>query len=361
MALVHDYLTQRGGAERVVLNMARAFPGAALYTSLYEPASTYREFAGHDVRVSPLNRIGVLRRRHRWALPLLAPSFTRLQVPGDVVLCSSSGWAHGIRTDARKIVYCHSPAKWLYAPDRYFSDGWSASRLALNALRKPLLGWDRAAAASADRYLVNSSMVQRWVRQVYGVEADLLPPPHGVDAGGAVQPVNGVEPGFLLCVSRLMPYKNVGAVVHAMAGLPAERLVVVGTGPLEAMLRAQATANVMFLGEVMDDSLRWLYRSCQGLVAASNEDFGLTPVEAAAFGKPVAVLRWGGFLDTVVDGTTGTFFDQATPDAVASALRALLGRSWDAGKIRVHAEDYSPARFEQRLREIVADEAGRIR
>ena len=119
IALVHDYLTQRGGAERVALSLTRAFPGAPLHTSLYEPAATFPAFAAVDVRPLPLNRLGPLRRNHRLALPLLAPAFSRLRVDADVVICSSSGWAHGARVTGRKIVYCHTPARWLYQPGRY--------------------------------------------------------------------------------------------------------------------------------------------------------------------------------------------------------------------------------------------------
>src|SRR5436189_353008 len=118
IALVHDYLTQRGGAERVVLSLTRAFPDAPLYTSLYDPAGTFREFADVDVRPLALNAIATLRQRHRLALPLLAAAFSRLEVPADVVVCSSSGWAHGAQVEGRKVVYCHTPARWLYQPDR---------------------------------------------------------------------------------------------------------------------------------------------------------------------------------------------------------------------------------------------------
>src|SRR5205823_12380194 len=112
-----------------------------------------------------------------------------------------------------------------------------------------------------------------------------------------------LESGFFLCVSRLLPYKNVGAVVETFAELPSERLVVVGTGPEERRVRTAAAGNVRFLGSVSDEELRWLYGECRGLVAASYEDYGLTPLEAASFGKPSTVLRAGGFLDTVVDGS----------------------------------------------------------
>src|SRR5437588_3963985 len=118
IALVHDYLTQRGGAERVVLAMTRAFPGAPLYTSLYDPAGTFPEFANVDVRRLSLDSVPLLRRHHRLALGVLAPAFSRLRVHADVAVCSSSGWAHGAHVTGRKIVYCHAPARWLYQPDR---------------------------------------------------------------------------------------------------------------------------------------------------------------------------------------------------------------------------------------------------
>src|SRR5436190_19462163 len=116
VALVHDYLTQRGGAERVVLAMMSAFPRAPLYTSLYEPETTYPDFRKADVRPLRINRIGLLRRNHRLALPLLAPAFSSLRVEADIVLCSTSGWAHGVHTGGKPVVYCHAPARWLSQP-----------------------------------------------------------------------------------------------------------------------------------------------------------------------------------------------------------------------------------------------------
>jgi glycosyltransferase involved in cell wall biosynthesis len=352
IALVHDYLTQRGGAERVVLALTRAFPGAPLHTSLYEPATTFPEFAAVDVRPLPLNRLTPLRQRHRLALPLLAPAFSRLRLGEDVVVCSSSGWAHGARVAGRKIVYCHTPARWLYQPERYLRGSGTALRAAARALRPPLEVWDRRAAASADRYLANSSAVAERIRRIYGLEAEVLPPPPALEPEGATEPVEGLEPGFVLCVSRLLPYKNLDAVARAFTQLPEERLVLVGNGPEEPALRALGGTNVTLLGRTPDEQLRWLYRESSALVAASHEDFGLTPLEAAGFGHPVAVLRWGGFLDTVEEGETGIFFDSPTPDAVADAVRRLRRHRWDAERIRAHAERFSEVRFIDRIRAI---------
>ncbi|MEY2468946.1 MAG: hypothetical protein QOF21_1644, partial [Actinomycetota bacterium] len=305
VAIVHDYLTQRGGAERVVLSMLKAFPDAPLYTSVYEPSGTFPEFADVDVRTSPLNAIAPLRRDPRRAIGLLAPTFSRMRVDADVTFCSSSGWAHGCATTGVKVVYCHNPARWLYQADDYLGEQpRRAARLALALLRSRLMRWDRAAAATAAVYLTQSRVVQGRIETAYGRKAELLPAPVGLDEGGSRTPVNGVAAGYFLCVSRLQPYKNVGAVVDAFRGLDQD-LVVVGDGPERARLEEQLPPNVTLLGAVTDEHLRWLYANCTGVVAASYEDYGLTPLEALRFGRPSAVLRYGGFLDTVCEGETG--------------------------------------------------------
>jgi glycosyltransferase involved in cell wall biosynthesis len=352
IALAHDYLTQRGGAERVVIALTRAFPGAPLHTSLYQPAGTFPEFAAVDVRPLPLNRLRPLRDRHRLALPLLAPAFSRLHLEQDVVICSSSGWAHGAHAAGRKIVYCHTPARWLYQPERYLRGRGLALRATATTLRPALERWDRRAALSADLYVANSTAVAERIRRIYGLEAEVLPPPPAVVAAGEAEPMEEVDPGFVLCVSRLLPYKNLDAVVGAFAQLPDERLVLVGSGPEEPRLRNLAGSNVTLAGAVSDDQLRWLYRESSALVAASYEDFGLTPLEAAGFGRPSAVLRWGGFLDTVEEGGTGIFFETPSPRAVADAIRTLRLTSWNMSRIRAHADRFSEERFIDRIRAI---------
>ncbi len=356
VALVHDYLTQRGGAERVVLALAAAFPAAPLATSLYDPAGTFPEFDHLDIRTLPLDRLPPLRTHHRLALPLLAPAFSRLHIEADVTVCSSSGWAHGARASGRKIVYCHTPARWLYQPERYLAGSPPTAARLLSWVTPPLRRWDQRAAASAHRYLVNSNAVRRRVADLYGIEAEVLPPPVDVDPAAPRQVVPGVEPGFLLCVSRLLPYKNVEGVAEAFRLLPDHRLVIVGTGPLADRIRTRAAANVTTLGRVDDAGLRWLYGASTGLVAASYEDFGLTPVEAAAFGKPTAALRWGGFLDTTVEGETGVFFEQPEPGLIARAVEQLTTTRWQSDALMAHARGYAPERFVERIRTVVAEE-----
>ena len=354
VALVHDYLTQRGGAERVVLALTRAFPDAPLFTSLYDPAGTFPEFHLVDVRPLPINRLAPLRTHHRAALPLLASSFSRLRVSADVVICSSSGWAHGAKVEGRKIVYCHTPARWLYQSDRYLRGRGRAIRFGAGLLQSRLERWDKNAAASADAYLANSTVVAERIRSIYGIDAEVVPPPPAITADGPSHPISGLEPGYLLCVSRLMPYKNVDVVVEAASALPDERLVIAGTGPIEHALRLRATSNVTFTGIVTDPQLRWLYANCRALIAASYEDFGLTPLEAASFGKPTAALRWGGFLDTIEEGRTGVYFDQPTTLAVTGAIQELGATGWRGNAIQAFATRFSEERFIEHVIETAA-------
>lgn len=363
VAIAHDYLTQRGGAERVVLAMARAFPDATIHTTLYHPEGTYPDFRDARIAVSPLNRVRFLRRHHRAALPLLPLACRALHVDADVVLASSSGWAHGIRTGpgTRLLVYCHAPARWLYQSEAYLGGPLyrSPEGVALAALRAPLVRWDTAAAARADGYLANSRVVRERIHAAYGITAEVLHPPFGVDPTAPQEPVPALRgwAGYHLVVSRLMPYKNVHHAVEAFRGLP-ERLVVVGQGDQARSLRATLPPNVQLLAGLTDAQLRYTYAHATALVAPSFEDFGLTPLEAAAFGAPTLALRAGGYLDTVTEGLNGTFFPAPTAAAIRDAVIRARTAAWDGAAIRAHAARFSEPRFHAELRRRVDELAG---
>jgi glycosyltransferase involved in cell wall biosynthesis len=366
VAIAHDYVTQRGGAERVALSLSRAFPESPMHTTLYDPESTFPEFADIDLLPSALNRWSLLRRNHRLALPFLARTVSGMHIDADVVIASSSGWAHGIPTDGRKIVYCHAPARWLYQTKRYLGFGGperpvrrAMKRVATSLWGPTLRAWDQRAASSADRYVVNSTAVRDAVREIYGIDAEVLYPPAALMPDvGHVEAVDGIVNPFVLCVARLLPYKNVDAVLEAVAELGSVDLVVVGDGPDRRLLEARAAhyGRTRILGSVSDAQLRWLYAHSIGLVAASYEDFGLSPLEAAAFGKPTAALRAGGFLDTVVSDETGIFFDQPTAGEIGVAVDRLMSHSWDPGAIASHIDSFSEERFIGRIQEIVHEE-----
>lgn len=355
VAIAHDYLTQRGGAERAVLSLSDAYPGAAIHTSLYDPEATFDEFRTRQVRTSPINRISLLRHHHRVGLPLYPVVFRQLRIDADVTICSSSGWAHGASVSGRKLVYCYAPPRWLHQEATYLGGFSPAVGAGLRVLKGPLLRWDRTAAAGADRYLAISTRSRDLIRTAYGIDAEVLAPPHSIDATGPRRPVDGLEPGFHLCVSRLLSYKNVPQLVEAFRSRPDRRLVLVGDGPLAGELAARAPANVVLLGRVTDDELRWLYAEAAALVAVSYEDLGLTPIEAAMFATPTLALRFGGYLDTIIEGVNGAFVDDPDPAHLASALDRFDPASFEADAVAASAERFSRARFEARLRAIVTE------
>ena len=362
MAIVHDYLTQKGGAERVVLTLAQGFPDARIFTSCYEPDGTYDEFRALDITTSALNRIGPIRRDPRRGVLLLAPAFAGLKVRGDALIVSSSAWAHGVHAEAPVVVYCHSPARWLHQPERYAAGSTGgrrnlglAARLLSATAGVPLRRWDRRSMHRADRVVVNSTAIARRVAEVYGIEAEVLPPAPALLAGGDEAPVAGMEPGFWLTVARLLPYKNVTSVLEVAAARPRERFVIVGDGPMRDVIVATAPRNVQLLTETTDAQLRWLYRSASGLLAPAHEDFGLTPLEAASFATPTIALRALGHLDTIIEGATGVFFDDLEVASISQALDSTLETRFDPADLEAQAARFGAARFVARMKEIVAD------
>ena len=366
IAVAHDYLTQRGGAERVVASISRAFPDATIYTTLYDPDSTFPEFEDATIVTSPLQHVAAFRRDHRLALPLLPYAVSRMHIDADLVIASSSGWAHGISTSGRKLVYCHAPARWLYQSENYLGGSRlsSARGWGLLTVGSWLRGWDRRAAASADRYVVNSRVIQARVGDAYGIQAAVLPPPVGVDHTGEHRPVPQVaawaDEGYHLLVSRLLPYKNVDQAIEAFRDLP-ERLVIVGAGPLQEQLAATLPSNIVMLSDLDDAALRWLYANAIALVAPSLEDFGLGPIEAAAFGKPTIALRAGGYLDTVDEAVNGHFFSEPVAATIREAVVASRSRTYDPDAIQLHADYFSEANFHERLRREVDDLLKRVK
>lgn len=373
VAIAHDYLTQLGGAEKTVLNMSRAFPDAPIYTMLYEPETTFPEFRDLDVRVPAFNKLTPLRKHHRVALPILPLVANSIFIDADVVISSSSGWAHGFRTNGRKLVYCHSPARWLYQSEAYLGDNpKSVTRLGLRATAPYLRSWDRKAANGGDRYLANSTEIQARIATAYGIAADIVFPPVSMPRIDTLEPIDEVidwignprsanpqalDDSFYLVVSRLLPYKNVDAIVRAFAGT-SRRLVIVGHGPQAAELRDMMTDNVIMLSRISDGALSWLYKHCRAIIAASYEDYGLTPLEAAVWGKPAVALRFGGFLDTIDEGVSGSYFDEPTPPAISAALNEFEKTAFDRERVRNHVRQFSQQSFEDKLRSAVDDLAG---
>lgn len=351
LTVAHDYFTQRGGAERVAASLIARLQPESVVTALYERERTF-PLSG-AIRTTFLQRFGVFRDDPRRALPLLALAWSLLSpVETETVLCSSSGWSHGIptRRGVRKVVYCHNPPRWLHQPADFLIGQGRAARTALKLLGPALRAWDRRAARSADLYIANSAAVAGRIKTAYGIDAAVVHPPVVIDAAAAQRRPDVEDVPYFLCISRRRGYKNVSTVVDAAVASPDVHLVVVGDYRWDG--ERPQPANVTFLGPVDDDELRWLYANARALVSMSYEDFGLTPLEANAFGTPVLVLRAGGFLDSTEEGVSGLFVDEPDPDVLALALQAFP-TDWDGDAIVRHSQKFSEDAFFARIGECI--------
>jgi glycosyltransferase involved in cell wall biosynthesis len=347
-AVVHDYLNQRGGAERVALELADLWPGAPVYTSLYRRESTFPEFAGHDVRTSWLDRLPA-DGQFRSLFPLYPSAFRGFgTLEHDVVVSSSSGWAHGVRTapGTVHVVYCHTPARWLYTPGSYLGASSRQQQLARPLLRA-MRAWDQHAASRATTYVANSENVRRRIRAVYGRDAEVVYPP--VDTERFTPGPRGER---LLVVCRLLPYKRVDAVIRAAnrAGLA---LDVVGSGPAYGQLADLAGPTVTFHRRLDDAEVTELVEGCRALVLPGAEDFGIVPVEAQAAGKPVVAFAEGGALETVQDGLTWTFFADHDEDSILAAIRAADELETTPDEIAAAAQRFSRERFREAMEQVI--------
>jgi glycosyltransferase involved in cell wall biosynthesis len=347
VALAHDYLTQRGGAERVFLSMAKAFPNSPLLTTLYEPERTYQEFADHDVQASPLQQVALFRRHFKTALPFFPAAIWSMgPVAARVLVSSSTAFAHGLESVGCHLAYVHSPPHWLWESRRY-----AGNRRGLSLYARPLLGpfrhLDVRAAQRPHLILTNSQHSARKIEATYGRTAEVLPPPIRARRAAAA-------PGdFFLVVARLLPYKNVHLVVQAAERLGA-RLVVVGEGPERSRLVELAGPGTEFRSRVPEAQLDELYARCLAVVVAGEEDLGMVPIEANSAGRPTVCHARGGALETVIPGETGVLFAEQRVEAVAEAMAVAAARSWDSARLQRHAGRWSEERFTARLR-LLAD------
>ena len=370
VALVHDWLTGMRGGEKCLEVMAELFPAADLFTLLHVPGSVSPVIEDRRIVTSFVQRLPAAERRYRWALPLFPRAIEAFDFSGyDLVLSSSHCVAKSAipAPGALSVCYCYTPMRYVWDRfDDYFGDkpgplrrliGWQAARL-----RR----WDRRTAARVRQWLPISTVVQQRLVEWYGVPrertrivfppvdvarfqgAHRLPPPDGLTSGG-----------YDLVLSALVPYKRIDLAVQA-AIAAGRTLVVAGTGPERARLEALAgrsagPGRVHFAGAVADQDLPAYYGHCRCFVFPGLEDFGITPLEATAAGRPVVAYRAGGVLDTVREGLNGVFFAEQSAAALAAALDdQRLDGAWDRAAMVAHAETFGRERFREDLQSALA-------
>lgn len=346
VALAHDWLNGMRGGERCLDLICREFPQAELYTLLFRPELVSEAIRNRTVHESGLARWPLFREHYRWFLPLFPRAMESFRVAAgtDLVLSTSHCVAKGLvpPAGAKHLCYCFTPMRYAWSLQAEYFGNNRLKRAALEVMLSRLRRWDREASGRVDRFVAISGHVQGRIREFYGRESAVVYPPVATEY--FTPDGRGGDDGYDLVVSALVPYKRVDLAVQAYSqtGFP---LKVAGAGTELEALRKLAAPNVEFLGRVPDEGVRDLYRRCRFLVFPGEEDFGIVPLEAQACGKPVVAYGRGGLLETVVAGRTGVFFGEQTAEALAEAVSRAEELSWDAGAIRVHAEQFGEARF----------------
>jgi len=353
IAIVHDYLNQFGGAERVVGVLHEMFPEAPIFTSLYVPERTFPCFHKARIHTSFIQRLPGIARHFRAYLPLYPIAFETLDLtPYDLILSSSSGWAHGIhkRMDALHICYCYTPPRWLWNLRQYVErESFGAlTKMALKVLIPVLRTRDQKISQRPDCYVAISKGVAERVRRYYGRECHVIYPPVQLEKF----PLQTTAGDHYLLVSRLIGYKRVDIVVEGFnqMGLP---LRIVGDGPLRPALEKQSRPNITFLGAVSDTQLINEYAHCRALIFPGEEDFGIAPLEANACGRPVIAFAGGGALETLLEGSTGVFFRRHVVTDFVEAIHNSRQIHFDPLVLREHARKFSKEVFEKRLSELI--------
>lgn len=355
ISLVHDYLLVMRGAERTFAAIAQLYPQAPIFTLLYDEQGTNGRLAGRSIVTSPLQRLGVTQSSFRRLLPLYPHAIERLRLPpSEVVLSSSSAFAHGVRVPegAAHVCYCYTPFRYAwYEQDRALAEAPAALRPLLRSQLRRIRRWDLAASRRVDTYVAISELSRQRIKRYYGREAAIIHPPvetHRFTPG---------TPGdSLLVISELVRHKRVHIALEAArrAGAP---IRIVGSGPEHAALR-EAYPEAEFLGRARDEDLVELLAGARAVLVPSIEEFGIAAVEAQAAGRPVIAPAEGGALETVLDGKTGLL---VTPDDVDSFAQAIAGIDrigFDPACAVQNAEQFSVAAFTRRLSALVDETLG---
>ena len=340
IAIVHDYFTQLGGAEKVAEELVRIFPGCTLHSTVALESCMPPGLAGMPVHTSWMQRLPFMRECYRLYFLLYPLAVNSLDLSDqDLVISSSSGFVKGVRTrqDAMHVCYCHTPMRWVWNFDSYVERQSMnpAARLVLPFLIKVLRKWDLAASRQPDHYIANSKAVAERIQRAYGRVAEVIHPPIDLDRFQ----VSSEQEDYYLVLSRLVSYKWIDLAVEA-CNLLKRRLIVIGDGPDRARLAEKAGPTVTFLGRLPDAEVEHYASRCRALIFPGEEDFGMAPLELAAAGRPTIAYRAGGAVETIVEGVTGVFFDRQDTGDLVKAIQRFEQMDWSPDLLRNHAEGF---------------------
>ncbi|MDD4851269.1 MAG: glycosyltransferase [Gemmiger sp.] len=350
VAIIHDWLVAYAGADRVLDRMVRIFPGAVVYTLVYDKANMPAWFAGYDIRTTYIQKLPFATKIYKALLPFMPAAFEALDLSEyDMVISSCSSCSKGVitRPDAVHICYCNTPIR--YAWDFYYTyrdnASWLAQRIMPHQMHK-LRQWDKCAADRVDYFIANSHFIAKRIKKYYRRDSDVIYPCVHINP----QPLLPKE-DFYLVVGRFTWYKRMDLAVAACTQL-GRRLVVVGTGGEEKRLRALAGPTIEFKGTLSDEEIQSYYLRAKAFLFPGEEDFGITPVEAQSAGTPVLAYGRGGACETVADGKTGLLFHAQTVEALVTCIEQFEaeGVSDTPAEIRNHSLRFSEERFDAELK-----------
>lgn len=357
VAIVAELLVKMGGAERVVKKLSEMYPDAPVFTLLYDEKACGKEFPAGRVHTSFLQKLPrFIRKRYRWLLTWMPLAVEGMDLSDyDVVISSSSAFAHGVLTDTEclHICYCHSPMRFAwdytheYLADKWFNPlkGWLARR----ALKK-IRVWDKIASDRPDVYIANSKHVQERISKYYRLNSKVIYPPVAVENF----PLSREDEGYYLIISTLAAYKKIDLAVN-LFNKTGKKLVIIGDGPEKEFLESIAGKNIEIKGRLSDEECKKYYAGCRAFVFPSEEDFGITMIEAMSCGKPVLAYKAGGAVEFIKPGVNGEFFTEQTLSSMEDALAKMIlnFRKYDCGKIRAEALHFSEERFEKDFRDLL--------
>ncbi|HLJ74128.1 MAG TPA: glycosyltransferase [Thermoanaerobaculia bacterium] len=345
VAVVHDWLTGMRGGEAVLEGILELFPDADLFTLFHFPGKVSTKIESHRIHTSSLQRVATRVSDYRKLLPLFPRAIRQFDLRAfDRIISSSHCVAKGIDAHGKPhVCYCHTPMRYIWDRfDDYFPPSRPLMRAGVSMFKPWLRSWDVKTAQGVRQFVANSNFVRDRIRQYYGRDAEVIHP--FVDEIFLTAPLRNQREDFDLIISALAPYKRIELAIDAR-----RPLVIIGDGPMRGRLEKRAGPNVKFLGAVSREVILDHLSRARTLILPGVEDFGITPLEAMAVGTPVVAFRGGGALDTVIDGRTGIFFDEAEVNSLRAALDRAGANDWNREEIRAHASQFSRARFQQQL------------
>lgn len=355
IAIVHEWLTILGGSEKIIILLNELYPEAPIHTFVYDKGNMEQYFGGMEIRTSFIQNIPFAAKKYTSLLPLMPYAIEQFDFRGyDVVISSSTACAKGIITDADTlhICYCNTPMR--YAWDLYHeykNTLGQPKRLFMAWYMKRMRLWDRLAADRVDCFIANSDNVARRVKKHYMRKSEVIYPP--VDT--KYYTPGGVVGDYYLVMSRLVSYKKIEVAIEAFNN-NGKKLIVIGDGPEKAKLQKIAKGTIEFKGRLSDEELLKYYRGCKAFIFPGEEDFGITPLEAQACGRPVIAYGKGGVLETVVNEKTGLYFNEQTANSMNQTIEKFEGMEdeFDSKAIRENAERFSNEIFKKEIDEYVS-------